>query len=243
MTNFFYFDRSNQKQGPVSAEQLKELATRGVIEPNTPMETDTGHKGRAGQIPGLFAAGATPFAQPVQTAPAPAPRQLFCTNCGVPGAEYAITCMSCGAKPVGYKNFCRQCGTALHPGQLICVKCGVAVQSIAAAVGSSSCSKNRVTAALLALFLGGFGAHKFYMGSWGWGILYPAFVFLIIPFFSGFFGALIFGADEDIIGGLIFMGWFSLGIVCLIEFGRYLALSDEAFAEKYPDATKAPFRW
>jgi hypothetical protein len=33
-------------------------ATQGVIEPSTPMETDTGHKGTAGQIPGLF--NATP---------------------------------------------------------------------------------------------------------------------------------------------------------------------------------------
>ena len=56
MPNFFYFDQSNQKYGPVSDQQLKALAAQGVINPNTPMETDTGHKGLAGQIPGLFVA-------------------------------------------------------------------------------------------------------------------------------------------------------------------------------------------
>jgi len=56
MPNFFYFDQSHQKYGPVSDQQLKALAAQGVINPNTPMETDTGHKGLAGQIPGLFVA-------------------------------------------------------------------------------------------------------------------------------------------------------------------------------------------
>ena len=53
--NFFYFNQNNQKLGPVSEAQLKELAAQGAISPDTPMETDDGHKGTAGQIPGLFA--------------------------------------------------------------------------------------------------------------------------------------------------------------------------------------------
>jgi len=65
--NFFYFDQTNQKQGPVSEQQLKELAAREIIGPHTPMETDDGHKGVAGQIPGLFVASPSSFAQTVQT--------------------------------------------------------------------------------------------------------------------------------------------------------------------------------
>jgi hypothetical protein len=53
MANFFYFDQNNQKQGPVTEQQLKELAAQGLISPDTPMEAD-GHQGTAGQIPGLF---------------------------------------------------------------------------------------------------------------------------------------------------------------------------------------------
>jgi len=62
MPNFFYFDQTNQKRGPVSEQQLKELAVQGLIGPHTPMETDTGHRGVAGQIPGLFPVAA-PSAQ------------------------------------------------------------------------------------------------------------------------------------------------------------------------------------
>ena len=66
MPNFFYYGQFNQKQGPVNEQQLKALAAQGVLGPQTPLETDSGHKGTAGQIPGLFPA---PAAQP----PAPNP--------------------------------------------------------------------------------------------------------------------------------------------------------------------------
>ncbi len=63
MANYFYFDASGRKFGPVNDTQLKALAAQGVITPITPMETDTGYRGQAGQIPGLFAVPtpASPF--------------------------------------------------------------------------------------------------------------------------------------------------------------------------------------
>jgi hypothetical protein len=63
MTNYLYIDASGQQRGPVNDEQLKELAAQGAITPQTPMETDAGHKGLAGQIPGLVfnTAAASPF--------------------------------------------------------------------------------------------------------------------------------------------------------------------------------------
>ena len=87
MANFFYFDQTNQKQGPVSEEQLKELATQGLINPNTPMETDTGHQGTAGQIPGIFppnpfaASTVAPAAMPVATTTIRA-KNFRCNGCG-----------------------------------------------------------------------------------------------------------------------------------------------------------------
>ncbi len=64
MPNFFYIDTTGTKQGPVNDQQLKALAANGVIMPQTPLETESGHKGVAGQIPGLFASPtpANPFA-------------------------------------------------------------------------------------------------------------------------------------------------------------------------------------
>jgi len=55
MPNFYYIDASGQKQGSFTPQQLKVLAMQGVINPQTLMESDTGHQGQAGQIPGLFA--------------------------------------------------------------------------------------------------------------------------------------------------------------------------------------------
>jgi len=51
--NYFYFDKTNQQHGPIDDQQLKELAERGIITPNTRMQTVDGHKGIAKQIPGL----------------------------------------------------------------------------------------------------------------------------------------------------------------------------------------------
>lgn len=41
--------------------------------------------------------------------------------------------------------------------------------------------KNRTTAGILALFLGGLGMHKFYLGKWIWGLIYLAFCWTLIP--------------------------------------------------------------
>ena len=53
MPNFFLVQPNGHKQGPISEQRLKELAAQGIIEPNTLLETESGHKGTAGQIPGL----------------------------------------------------------------------------------------------------------------------------------------------------------------------------------------------
>ena len=64
MPNFFYLDKNNQKQGPLTPAQVKTLADKGIITPNTPMMTDTGKRGLAKQLPGLFAAPVLPHRAP-----------------------------------------------------------------------------------------------------------------------------------------------------------------------------------
>jgi TM2 domain-containing membrane protein YozV len=45
--------------------------------------------------------------------------------------------------------------------------------------------KNRIVAAVLAFFVGGFGVHKFYLGKTFQGIIYLIFSMTFIPFFIG----------------------------------------------------------
>ncbi len=47
--------------------------------------------------------------------------------------------------------------------------------------------KNKFTAAILALMLGAFGIHKFYLGETGWGLLYLFFCWAWIPAIVAFF--------------------------------------------------------
>ena len=57
--------------------------------------------------------------------------------------------------------------------------------------------KNKTTAGLLAIFLGGLGIHKFYLGQNGLGILYLIFVWTFIPAFIGFIEGLCYFSMSD----------------------------------------------
>ena len=74
--SYFFIDANGQQQGPVNEQQLKALAERGIITPTTPLTTDAGHKGVAGQIRGLFNAPAPTTNQTTpQSVPVPATEQ------------------------------------------------------------------------------------------------------------------------------------------------------------------------
>ena len=60
--------------------------------------------------------------------------------------------------------YCKNCGAEIPDNAVICVKCGVSVVPIEQAA-KSPCSF--VGALLLCFFLGGFGAHRFYVGKTG----------------------------------------------------------------------------
>lgn len=58
-------------------------------------------------------------------------------------------------------------------------------------------TKSRMTAGILALLLGGLGAHKFYLGKGGTGILYLIFCWTFIPAFIGFIEGIIYLVSSD----------------------------------------------
>ena len=94
--------------------------------------------------------------------------------------------------------YCRGCGKEIHNSAESCPHCGARQQD------KTTGDKSRITAALLAFFLGGLGVHKFYLGKIGQGFLYLIFCWTFIP-----------------------------AIIAFIEFIVYLCMSDSDFAKKY----------
>jgi len=95
---------------------------------------------------------------------------------------------------------------------------GNLAKAVYVAVGSASTSsKNKVAAGLLAIFLGGLGIHKFYLGFTG-----PGLVYLLINTI-GF----------AITWELLCIPNMILGMIALIEGVIYLTRSDEEFEQLY----------
>ena len=84
MANYLYLDANGQKQGPVNAQQLKTLAAQGIITPETLLKADTGHQGKAGQIPGLFTAPPPTESNPSTATAAPSNNQTSPQNAAIP---------------------------------------------------------------------------------------------------------------------------------------------------------------
>ena len=59
MTNYFYLNANGHKQGPISENQLEELASKGIIRPDTQVELDGGYTFSAEQILKTFSATPT----------------------------------------------------------------------------------------------------------------------------------------------------------------------------------------
>lgn len=96
---------------------------------------------------------------------------------------------------------CKGCGKDIHSTAAACPHCGFSRRS--------SRYKSKTIAALFALFLGGFGAHRFYLGQW-WGVLYLLLFWLWIP-----------------------------GIISLIEFIYFLVCDTKKWDNKYNEGIPA----
>ncbi|MFO8015626.1 MAG: NINE protein [Candidatus Woesearchaeota archaeon] len=97
--------------------------------------------------------------------------------------------------------YCSSCGEIIKKEAEICPKCGVRQKSHHS---SHTGEKDKIAAGLLGILLGGIGAHKFYLGNVGMGILYLCLSWTFIP-----------------------------AILGLIEGIIYLTMSDSEFKKKY----------
>lgn len=161
----------------------------------------------------------------LQPVPTRAADQKFCHACSQLLHCSAASCPRCGAAQAStpgwgrtgadgfavagapgnalaaHHVFCRGCGRPIHETAISCPSCG-AVQRGAGAGPYAGPSRN--VAAILAIFLGGIGAHKFYLGKFFQGLLYLLLFWSFIPAIVGF-----------------------------IEGIYYLTLSEQEFATRY----------
>ena len=101
----------------------------------------------------------------------------------------------------GYMLNCKGCDNEIHSSASSCPKCGASRRS--------KRYKNKLVTAAFAFFLGGFGAHRFYLGQW-WGVFYLLLFWLWIP-----------------------------GLIALIEFIYFLVCDQDKWDTKYNEGIPA----
>ena len=92
---------------------------------------------------------------------------MFCRNCGSqlpPNASEV--CPNCGTIKGNGNKYCPNCKGPTAPGDTSCNNCGTILLSPSPSASSASSTplKSKMLAGLLAIFLGSFGVHNFYLG-------------------------------------------------------------------------------
>jgi TM2 domain-containing membrane protein YozV len=145
---------------------------------------------------------------------------ITCERCGTANRDNSPNCINCGSPlsirpdresapppPVTYQKQCINCHQLINSSLMTCPYCGA--NQMAGAFGTPfstpiNAQHNKLVAGLLAIFLGSFGVHKFYLGQMMAGIIYLIFCWTGIP-----------------------------GIIGIIEGIMYLSMADPAFYQKY----------
>ncbi len=94
----------------------------------------------------------------------------FCPQCGLQADAEAHTCPDCGTR--FYSNACPNCGYAPFRSGRAQPQWETVRTEYTARGGAVSSDKSRTVALILEVVLGIYGAHRFYVGKIGSGILY-----------------------------------------------------------------------
>ena len=102
---------------------------------------------------------------------------MYCKTCGKEMNENQIICLGCGCEKGTGTKYCANCGKELTENAYACMNCGVAADFGSAKKNSGLKSdwcpsdKEPVLVIVLAILLGAFGIHNFYLGETKKGIL------------------------------------------------------------------------
>lgn len=121
-----------------------------------------------------------------------------CPQCGAPLSAGATECKYCGEKIAvapPAQQFPQQTVAPGYPAQQP-VQQVIYVQQ-QGGIDPNWPIKSKIVAGILALFFGGIGIHKFYLGQIGMGILYILFCWTFIPAFVAFIEALVYFFSND----------------------------------------------
>ena len=94
-----------------------------------------------------------------------------------------ISCKECGKKVSDQSQACVGCGHPLNP---------FAFNSQQSGRSNQKPMKSKGVAAFLALFLGGIGAHKFYLEQPFMGLIYLCFCWTLVPAIIGVLESLVY---------------------------------------------------
>ena len=96
---------------------------------------------------------------------------MYCKECGEKYEnETSTVCLHCGVKKGNGNKYCDNCGEIKKSeNQDVCLNCG---KEFKKKYISDSSEKTKLIALLLWFFLGGFGAHQFYVGNVTKGVIY-----------------------------------------------------------------------
>lgn len=93
---------------------------------------------------------------------------------------------------------CPTCGRQVSVAAAACPQCGHPIAAPArASTAVAGSIPSRGVAIMFALFLGGLGAHKFYMGKPGLGVLYLLFCWTFVPAIISLFETILYLLTSD----------------------------------------------
>lgn len=120
-----------------------------------------------------------------------------CPQCGAPIDLGATECKFCGEKLTAQQATQQMNQQVQQPQPQVIIQQAAQQPVYVTGINPAWPIKSKVAAGILGIILGGIGAHKFYMGKIGMGILYLLFCWTGIPAVVGLIEGIIYLCSND----------------------------------------------